>query len=61
MIESRPQPHSDHEIARICEWLRANCLSAHVTLRGELTFRRIPVTRTFERPREIGRPSLLAE
>ena len=39
MADSRPQPYYDHEIARICEWLRARRLSMHVTLRGEVSFR----------------------
>lgn len=39
-MTSRPQPHSDFEIAKICAWLKLNGYTMHVTLRGDVTLRK---------------------
>lgn len=40
MLEQRPQPYYDFEIAKICAWLKANGYTMHVSLRGDVTLRR---------------------
>jgi hypothetical protein len=33
------QPHTDFEIAKMCQWLKARGLTMHVKLDGSVTFR----------------------
>jgi hypothetical protein len=38
-MKEQPQPHYDFEIAKICDWLKKNGYTAHVTLNGQVTLR----------------------
>lgn len=39
---ARPQPYYDFELAKICEWLKANGYTMHVTLTGAVELRKKP-------------------
>ena len=34
------QPYYDFEIAKICVWLKKNGMSMHVTLKGDVSFKK---------------------
>ncbi len=36
IIESKPQPHYDFELAKICQWLKKNKMTMHVSLKGDV-------------------------
>lgn len=42
MIEQKPQPYYDFEIAKICAWLKQHGYEMHVTLAGAVTLQKKP-------------------
>jgi hypothetical protein len=34
--DSKPQPYYDFELAKICEWLKKNGYTMHVSIKGEV-------------------------
>jgi hypothetical protein len=56
--EQRPQPHYDFEIAKICEWLKKHKLTMHVTLKGEVTFKKKLPSKCFQKSAAQCKPSI---
>lgn len=36
MSDAKPQPHYDFELAKVCDWLKKNKYTMHVSLNGEV-------------------------